>query len=379
MKLETVWDPAIPSDWRRVNGWIDLHPKAAAANETGLPPTVRHLYWVAPRPGAGEPAPWNGWPELNRRPDLRITATGPLQALRRKLTPGEGWLLPCGDDGRLSPLQKLIALRAGRGIVVKHHPVQTWAPWQPADRRARWIRQLATLPLLPFEWIRLIRDRWLKQRILTRADWGSAFCRRYRLPIPSKGSPQHFLDLGCGWGRYSAPLALLGHEVVGIDPRIAEADWNRIPGALFLRGSAEDLNRFRPESFDGVLAMGVLLYLPDPAGTLKTIRRILKPGGWLLTQTANRDNPWTRRTGRPLWPGEPVQGYVSREGLERLMTEAGFDIRTIWSHGWVSPRLPRAAAWITEVLLPQRLFRLLEPAVPERFRKQWVVLGVKPR
>ncbi|MBM3795163.1 MAG: class I SAM-dependent methyltransferase [Acidobacteria bacterium] len=42
--------------------------------------------------------------------------------------------------------------------------------------------------------------------------------------LQSRGQIQRFLDLGCGLGRHTRLLALLGFEVHGIDPSPAAID-----------------------------------------------------------------------------------------------------------------------------------------------------------
>lgn len=101
------------------------------------------------------------------------------------------------------------------------------------------------------------------------------------------------LDLGCGVGDVSLLAAeLVGPSgfVMGID-RSAEAievakqraaKANRHPWMQF---KVADLDNFVPhETFDAVIGRLVLMYLPDPAVTLRRLATHLRPGGVLAFQ-----------------------------------------------------------------------------------------------
>lgn len=97
------------------------------------------------------------------------------------------------------------------------------------------------------------------------------------------------LDCCAGAGAYAFALAAEGARVTAGDlvPVNAEkmcADSRAGSLAEIYTGSADDLSRFAGESFDGVLCMGALYHLPDPADRDRVLReclRVLRPGGVL--------------------------------------------------------------------------------------------------
>jgi SAM-dependent methyltransferase len=95
------------------------------------------------------------------------------------------------------------------------------------------------------------------------------------------------LDLGAGPGFSSEMLARLGYDVVALDPdhpalqanrQRPRWDRERIEGTVRVtQGMAEQLP-FHDAAFDGVLGMNVLHHVPDLAGVIAELARVLKPG-----------------------------------------------------------------------------------------------------
>lgn len=92
------------------------------------------------------------------------------------------------------------------------------------------------------------------------------------------------LDLGCGAGRTTRPLADRGYDVVAVDvsePMVREAQ-SHAPGASFAAGDATELG-FRDEAFDYALFSFNGIDLLHPAAerhaALREIYRVLEPGG----------------------------------------------------------------------------------------------------
>jgi 2-polyprenyl-3-methyl-5-hydroxy-6-metoxy-1,4-benzoquinol methylase len=101
------------------------------------------------------------------------------------------------------------------------------------------------------------------------------------------------LDVGCGNGSNSFPLASLGHHLLGIDisaESIHHASLkNSFPNARFLVHNL--LEKSLDETFDLVLCSEVLEHLPNPEPLLLAMARILEPGGLLLITVPNGYGP----------------------------------------------------------------------------------------
>jgi 2-polyprenyl-6-hydroxyphenyl methylase/3-demethylubiquinone-9 3-methyltransferase len=101
------------------------------------------------------------------------------------------------------------------------------------------------------------------------------------------------LDIGCGGGILSEPLARLGADMTGADPsedNIAVArDHAREAGIVidYRATTAEDLAA-AGERFDIVLAMEVVEHVADVDAFLETCTTMVKPGGLMIAATLNR-------------------------------------------------------------------------------------------
>lgn len=101
------------------------------------------------------------------------------------------------------------------------------------------------------------------------------------------------LDIGCGGGLVSEPLARLGAHVTGIDPspeNIAAAGAHASGQGLPISYRAARVEDLAAEgaTFDVVLCLEVVEHVPDVAAFLATCASLVRPGGLMLVSTLNR-------------------------------------------------------------------------------------------
>jgi 2-polyprenyl-6-hydroxyphenyl methylase/3-demethylubiquinone-9 3-methyltransferase len=102
------------------------------------------------------------------------------------------------------------------------------------------------------------------------------------------------LDIGCGGGLLSEPMARLGAEVMGVDAAarnipVARLHAERSGLAIDYRvGTAEGLAE-AGERFDAALNMEVVEHVSDPLAYLAACAALLRPGGLMTTSTINRN------------------------------------------------------------------------------------------
>lgn len=110
--------------------------------------------------------------------------------------------------------------------------------------------------------------------------------------LPFKGL--RILDIGCGGGLLSEPMARLGADVVG-----ADAAQRNIPVAkihaedqglkIDYRHTTAEALAAAGERFDVVLNMEVVEHVSDPLAYLTACRELLRPGGLMVCSTINRN------------------------------------------------------------------------------------------
>ncbi|MCF8486618.1 MAG: bifunctional 2-polyprenyl-6-hydroxyphenol methylase/3-demethylubiquinol 3-O-methyltransferase UbiG [Rhodobacteraceae bacterium] len=118
------------------------------------------------------------------------------------------------------------------------------------------------------------------------------FGRDLTKPLPFAGL--RILDIGCGGGLLSEPMARLGATVVGADaaPRnIPVAQVHAEQSGLkidYRHTTAEDMAA-AGEVFDVVLNMEVVEHVSDPLAYLTACQQLLVPGGLMICSTLNRN------------------------------------------------------------------------------------------
>ncbi|NDF11944.1 MAG: bifunctional 2-polyprenyl-6-hydroxyphenol methylase/3-demethylubiquinol 3-O-methyltransferase UbiG [Proteobacteria bacterium] len=101
------------------------------------------------------------------------------------------------------------------------------------------------------------------------------------------------LDIGCGGGLLSEPMARLGAEVVGVDAaekNIAIASLHAEAQKLKIdyRCTTAESLAGRKKTFDVVLAMEIIEHVADVPAFLEACASLVKPGGLLFVATLNR-------------------------------------------------------------------------------------------
>ena len=159
-----------------------------------------------------------------------------------------------------------------------------------------------------------------------------------RLPLPAGG---RVLDAGCGSGRTLDELRDYG-EVCGIELSPEAAAVARARGDLDVRvGRLEELP-WEAGTFDLITCLDVIEHTPDDRLTLSELRRVCKPGGWLLV---------TVPAYQALWSRHDVANHHFRRYVRSTLRSAAVDA------GW---RVERMTSFNSLLLAPAAAVRIAE-------------------
>ena len=102
------------------------------------------------------------------------------------------------------------------------------------------------------------------------------------------------LDIGCGGGLLSEPMARLGATVVGADAAernipVAKVHAEQSGLEIDYRFTTAEALAASGEQFDAILNMEVVEHVADPLAYLTACQQLLKPGGLMVCSTINRN------------------------------------------------------------------------------------------
>lgn len=144
----------------------------------------------------------------------------------------------------------------------------------------------------------------------------------------------HLLDIGSGIGgpaRYMARR--FGCRVTGIDLTAEFCDVARHLSRLlgledrvgFEQGDALAMP-FAANSFDGAYSMNVSMNIADKSGLYREIRRVMKPGGWLMLSELAK-GPGAELDYPTPWASSAQTSFLSTpEDTRRGLEDAGFEV-----------------------------------------------------
>ena len=162
------------------------------------------------------------------------------------------------------------------------------------------------------------------------SDWNTLY--RWMDELPMEGV---VLDMGCGTGRCTIPLAKSGRRVLATDlsigmlkKAIEKSLESGIDNITYFLADAEDLP-LNPGLFSAVISFGVLHHVNNPEEIVRDVEKILRPGGvfYALENNASPLRPifdglmkisklWNEEAGsHPLFKMREIKNFIKSNGM----------------------------------------------------------------
>jgi 2-polyprenyl-3-methyl-5-hydroxy-6-metoxy-1,4-benzoquinol methylase len=146
------------------------------------------------------------------------------------------------------------------------------------------------------------------------------------------------LDVGCGEGHITAEIYrnFPGAEISGLDYSMSAISYaaDSFPGIDFILANAY-IPPYSENYFDVLVCNNLWEHVPDPLRLLKAIRKIIKPGGYIIISTPSRyrfENIVNVMKGKPVafMSKSHVTEYSVGQVIEQLRFEK-FEVEEIYS------------------------------------------------
>lgn len=150
-----------------------------------------------------------------------------------------------------------------------------------------------------------------------------------------RAPPARLLDVGCGTGDFLRLARTRGWQVTGTELSPYAVQAAAVDGLTVMGGEIWEAG-FPSDAFDVVTCWHVIEHAADPRRLLEEVRRVLRPGGWLLLATPNLEDRIFRAAyvlarGRrpPLFEADERELHLfhfSAGTLRRLVAAAGLEV-----------------------------------------------------
>jgi len=160
-------------------------------------------------------------------------------------------------------------------------------------------------------------------------------------------------DVGAGFGHFLKWASGKGIEGAGCDISEGAVKWgSRNLRVSLYEGTLADLN-LPPSSVDCVVSIDTFYYVADPVAELHAMKRLLKPGGYIILRLRNGIGMLSRArregskpVGRSVMPSQHIWAFTP-ETIVRLLKLCRLEPRLCEPDAFSrTPLLPLHVAWV---------------------------------
>ena len=201
--------------------------------------------------------------------------------------------------------------------------------------------------------------------------------------LPAHGEGRSVLDVGCGNGFLAALLAERGYDVTGIE-RKGGYETSFPTNVRLIEADLENGLPAVDREFEYILCADILEHLRDPAGLLRQLRGVLRPGGALIASLPNSGNLYFRlnvlagrfpQDDKGLFDRTHLRFYMW-SGWAELLQDCGWRIARVECSGIpVGLAAPRRWADSVAVALAERVCYGLAKVRKTLFAYQFIVVA----
>jgi SAM-dependent methyltransferase len=163
--------------------------------------------------------------------------------------------------------------------------------------------------------------------------WETVYADRYDTLESLLGPDRRELvEIGSGPGFFLAHGKKRGWSTLGVEPSRQAAQHSRDMGLEIVEEFLDDKSVAGLGTFDALHASEVLEHVPDPHAMVRSINRLLRPGGVACVCVPNEYNPFQGvlrevRGFEPWWVAPPHHiNYFDVASISALLKGAGFDV-----------------------------------------------------
>ncbi len=149
---------------------------------------------------------------------------------------------------------------------------------------------------------------------------------RVEMALPGPGK---LLEVGSFLGLFLDRTRAAGWQVVGLEPYRPAANYARAKYGLDIIEGVLPNAALPTAHFDAVMMLHVIEHLPDPAGNLRELRRVLRPGGVLAVETPRFNSLSFKLLGRRERSIQNCPGHIfffTERTLRQILEQNGFKV-----------------------------------------------------